>query len=557
MEAYTLSNIVELLMLNGENCQLCFSGENHSVACSSVQNIIRSQNLNQSQKEAVVSCVTSRKWTGKTKTVASLLFSLLKLKTRTLACAPTNTAVLEVAARLQNLVKESLECDTFGIRDIVVFGNRSRMKVDSYWCLHDVFLDFRVGNLFKEFARQKYFNEKHDDPLTLVQFLKKESSCIKEQYLLYKDKKRTSIMTLEQYFMQRLCSNRQQLKEYMRTLHTHLPTSLIPLDSLENFLSKAKFKQTSDGCDDGESILDCLGRLGIKKEECLVKLKSLSQTTSLPNITDKYEMAKFYLMSARLIFCTAASSTKLFTDGMTPVEFLVIDVKSQVSQEAEYGSSLFERLVSLGHKKHLLNVQYRMHPSISVFPNKEFYEKQISDALFVREMSYNRRSLEGKMYDSYSFINIAKEFLSTGKKVSIGIISPYNGQVYEIQERITVRSVDGFQGGEDDIIIIISTVRSNGNGKIGFLDNRQRANVALTRSRHCLWILGNEKTLSSGDSLWRNLKLAKAIEEEALRIEIPDESESPFKKLSLRGTSRTTATTFRGSFRGRPRTPRW
>lgn len=150
-------------------------------------------------------------------------------------------------------------------------------------------------------------------------------------------------MTLEQYFMQRLCSNRQQLKEYMRTLHTHLPTSLIPLEqikkipvaldllsSLENFLSKAKFKQTSDGCDDGESILDCLGRLGIKKEECLVKLKSLSQTTSLPNITDKYEMAKFYLMSARLIFCTAASSTKLFTDGMTPVEFLVIDVKSQV-----------------------------------------------------------------------------------------------------------------------------------------------------------------------------------------------------------------------------------
>lgn len=80
--------------------------------------------------------------------------------------------------------------------------------------------------------------------------------------------------------------------------------------------------------------------------------------------------------------------------------------------------------------------------------------------------------------------------------------------------------------------------------------------------RYCLWILGNENTLSSDYSLWRNLvndakergcfhnadddkKLAKAIEEEALRIEIPDESESPFKKLSLRGTSRTTATTLR------------
>jgi len=62
----------------------------------------------------------------------------------------------------------------------------------------------------------------------------------------------------------------------------------------------------------------------------------------------------------------------------------------------------------LGHKKHLLNVQYRMHPSISLFPNKEFYEKQLSDSPFVREVSYNRHFLEGKMYDSYSFINIAK-----------------------------------------------------------------------------------------------------------------------------------------------------
>ncbi|KAL5170750.1 putative helicase MAGATAMA 3 [Glycine soja] len=702
LEGASLSMMKKVLQAdinNGENCQLCFSGENHSVACSSVQNIIRSQNLNQSQKEAVVSCVTSREchhndtikliWgppgTGKTKTVASLLFSLLKLKARTLACAPTNTAVLEVAARLQNLVMETLECDTFGFGDIVVFGNKSRMKVDSYRCLNDVFLDYRVDNLLKcsgwkhslesmiklieypkqqydsykreeenslksleEFAKQKYFNEKHDDHLTLEQFLKKESTCIEEQYLLYKDHKRKNIKTMEQYFMQRLRSNREQLEEYMRTLHTHLPTSLIPLEeikkmpvaldllsSLENSLSKDKFKQTSDGCEDGESILDCLGRLSIKNEECLVKLRSLSQTISLPNITDKYEMAKFCLMSARLIFCTAASSTKLFADGMTPVEFLVIDeaaqlkecestiplqlpglhhviligdekqlpavVKSQVSQEAEYGRSLFERLVSLGHKKHLLNVQYRMHPSISLFPNKEFYEKQLSDSPFVREVSYNRHFLEGKMYDSYSFINIAKgkekmprgghgwknmveaaavckiiESLENGKKVSIGIISPYNAQVYEIQERITrqnlvsdpnfsvsVRSVDGFQGGEEDIIII-STVRSNKNGKIGFLDNRQRANVALTRARYCLWILGNENTLSSDYSLWRNLvndakergcfhnadddkKLAKAIEEESLLIELLDEYESPFKKLSLGSTSRTrtTATTFR------------
>jgi superfamily I DNA and/or RNA helicase len=96
------------------------------------------------------------------------------------------------------------------------------------------------------------------------------------------------------------------------------------------------------------------------------------------------------------------------------------------------------------------------------------------------------------------FVMLLVEFMRTKKKVSIGIISPYNAQVYEIQEKVkqdtwdsnsdfsvNVRSVDGFQGGEEDIIII-STVRSNGSGNIGFLSNRQRANVAMTRARYSL-----------------------------------------------------------------------
>ncbi|XP_061360505.1 helicase sen1-like [Gastrolobium bilobum] len=723
LEGANMSMIKKVLQADSDNvehCQLCFSEENHSVACSSVENIIQSQNLNESQKDAVLSCVTMKEchhnktikliWgppgTGKTKTVASLLFSLLKLKTRTLTCAPTNTAVLEVAARLQNLVKKSLEYDTYGFGDIVVFGNRSRIKVDCYPGLQDVFLDYRVDNLVKcfaqstgwkyylesmiklledpkeqyglyeqeeddlmsllEFAKHKYSSykqhEKNDDPLTLAQFFKKELTYIKEQYRSYKDDKKNNVMTLEQFFKLRFSFIAEKLKVYMRTLYTHLPTSLIPfevvkkmsvaldlLKSLETSISKAKLKQTHNEYEDGESILECLERLSIKREECLLILRSLSQTISLPKITDKYEIAKLCLMNACLVFCTAASSTKLFAEGMTPVKFLVIDeaaqlkecesaiplqlpglqhailigderqlpavVKSKASEEAEYGRSLFERLVMLGYKKHLLNVQYRMHPSISLFPNKEFYEEQLSDALIVREMNYNRRFLEGKMYASYSFINIAKgkeqsgrghslknmvevaaiseiigslknEFLRTRKKVSIGIISPYNAQVYEIQEKIkqynldsdpdfsvSVRSVDGFQGGEEDIIVI-STVRSNENAKIGFLSNRQRANVALTRARYCLWILGNATTLICSDSIWRKLvldakergcfhnadddkKLAEAIEDTLLEIELLDGPESPFRKLSLRDKSVTTATTSRGSFRGRPWKQRW
>lgn len=61
----------------------------------------------------------------------------------------------------------------------------------------------------------------------------------------------------------------------------------------------------------------------------------------------------------------------------------------------------------MGHRKHLLNVQYRMHPSISSFPNQEFYRRQILDAQNVKAKSYHMSFLQGNLYGSYSFINIA------------------------------------------------------------------------------------------------------------------------------------------------------
>ena len=104
---------------------------------------ICSSDLNDSQKEAVLSCLVTRKcnhqntvkliWgppgTGKTRTVGLLLFSLLRLRCRTLTCAPTNIAVLEVAQRLLNNVTESLEYGTYGLGDLVLFGNGKRMKI--------------------------------------------------------------------------------------------------------------------------------------------------------------------------------------------------------------------------------------------------------------------------------------------------------------------------------------------------------------------------------------------------------------------------------------------
>ena len=79
----------------------------------------------------------------------------------------------------------------------------------------------------------------------------------------------------------------------------------------------------------------------------------------------------------------------------------------QISDKAGFGRSLFERLVLLGHKKHLLNVQYRMHPSISLFPNMQFYDNQLVDSPSVKEKNYEKHFLRADMFKSFSFIDVA------------------------------------------------------------------------------------------------------------------------------------------------------
>ncbi|GLT61225.1 hypothetical protein SLA2020_339470 [Shorea laevis] len=295
-----------------------------------------------------------------------------------------------------------------------------------------------------------------------------------------------------------------------------------------------------------------LGKLSILRKECLCILRSLPQKfPGLPKFANKHAIKKICLEKACLIFCTVSSSAKLYTKKMTPLEVLVIDeaaqlkecesniplqlpglrhailigdelqlpalVKSKVSEEAEFGRSLFQRLALLEHRKDLLNVQHRMHPSISLFPNREFYDKKILDGHNVKQRSYSLKNVVEAAVLSQIVAGLFKESVRTNVKVRVGIISPYKAQVNLIGEKlknyktdsngnfsVSVRSVDGFQGGEEDVILI-STVRCNEYGEVGFLSNRQRANVALTRARHCLWIVGNGRTLEESGSVWREV----------------------------------------------------
>ncbi|PHT39711.1 hypothetical protein CQW23_18565 [Capsicum baccatum] len=84
---------------------------------------------------------------GKTKTVASLLYVLLKIRCRTLTCAPTNVAVLGVTKKMMQNAQSRLQYDKYGLGDTVLFCNRERVKVDDHEDLFDVFLKNRVDVL--------------------------------------------------------------------------------------------------------------------------------------------------------------------------------------------------------------------------------------------------------------------------------------------------------------------------------------------------------------------------------------------------------------------------
>ena len=113
-----------------------------------------------------------------------------------------------------------------------------------------------------------------------------------------------------------------------------------------------------------------------------------------------------------------------------------------------------------------------------------------------------------------TLLTLAEYFTKIGKQrvlsesIDVGIISPYRAQVqylkklikkYEFfkpyRRLISVNTVDGFQGQERDVILIY-LVRSNDEGQIGFLKDLRRMNVAMTRARMKLIILGNKDTMT-------------------------------------------------------------
>ncbi|MFY0591280.1 IGHMBP2 family helicase [Roseivirga sp.] len=202
-------------------------------------------------------------------------------------------------------------------------------------------------------------------------------------------------------------------------------------------------------------------------------------------------------------------------------------IKSLKAAKDGLAETLFEKAIHHIEESVMLSAQYRMHPDIMKFSGDHFYKGGLvtADEVLLRDKNAE--------YEHFVFIDTAgcgfdekvkKETLSTynsdeadlvikhlstnlSLNHSVGIIAPYKAQIEvlrdlvlkntafdAVREQISVNTVDAFQGQERDVIYI-SLTRSNDKNEIGFLKEYRRMNVAMTRAKTRLVIIGDSATL--------------------------------------------------------------
>ena len=228
-------------------------------------------------------------------------------------------------------------------------------------------------------------------------------------------------------------------------------------------------------------------------------------------------------------------------------------VKSYQAGKGGLGKSLFEAVAEKEGVSTMLETQYRMHQQIMDFSSKQFYKGRLEAAEGIGQRGlgitcgavefvdtagcgFNEKKNEGlSTYNSEEGVlllkhlallinQLEKEAPTTFEEpFSIGIISPYKAQIKTLrdlladspmllsyEQYLTINTVDGFQGQERDVIYI-SLVRSNDKGEIGFLKDIRRMNVALTRARKKLVVIGDSATLGQHPFYQAFLEYAEKI----------------------------------------------
>ncbi|EPB85292.1 hypothetical protein HMPREF1544_07906 [Mucor circinelloides 1006PhL] len=510
------------------------------LSSSSIQHCCARYDVNEPQAIAIVSAMQKKKGfsliqgppgTGKTKTILALIVSLLDQRKRAtsedtsasgklLVCAPSNAAVDEIAKRLKEgvMTSEGLTSPNIvriGVADSVNASVKDRI-LDK---LIEAEMDASSG---KDGAPGGKWGAKLD---TLHQDIRNIQISLDDvdreitqagsdivQMSILRDKRKT--------LAQKLTKSRILLKDTYQDQKNY---------GKEMEISRVRARQKVFANADvvcatlSGSGHDMLTQMGVSFETVIVDEAAQSiEISSL--IPLKFDTQRCILVGD--------------PNQLPPT------VMSSLATKHNYQQSLFMRLErNMASEINLLSIQYRMHPHISSFPSKMFYQSQLKDGPNMDKVSsaiwhalpqfppyrfFNIMDGQEKLGRGKSIFNVAEADaavalvdmlcakLPTVKFASkIGVITPYKQQVGQLKSRFQKRfgnsildvidfnTVDGFQGQEKEIIIF-SCVRAGYGRGIGFLADMRRMNVGLTRAKCSLFVLGNAHSLNSSE-YWGDL----------------------------------------------------
>ena len=446
-----LENNKELLQLF-KQLQDNSPGENTPAIAANHSLVFNNQHLNESQQEAVIAITQNENitivhgppGTGKTTTLIEAIVQLTKAGEKVLVSAPSNTAV-------DNITKGLI---TQGIQ-VLRAGNAS--KVDE-----TIFLHTPEGRL----SNSKQQKEIKALKIRAEQFrkmaLKYKRSFGKEEReqrnLLFKEVKniRTEIKKLQAYNEEKLYTEAEVI----------LGTPIGLYDAKINHLTFHTL------------VMDEAGQCIEPLAWCIFPL------------AQKYVLAGDHFQLPPTILSNEAARLGL-------------------------NQSILERSIASVNNIFLLNTQYRMREAIAGFSSDYFYKGLLQTATHLSNTGahisfidtagsgYNEeQGSNGMSLQNEGELQIVQKLLIAENldPLTTAFISPYAGQVAAAKETLPkemrISTIDSFQGQEKEVIIL-SLVRSNDDGEIGFLKDYRRMNVAITRAKEQLFVIGDSATIGA------------------------------------------------------------
>lgn len=480
---------------------------------------------NESQLDAIekISCASSGilllqgpPGTGKTHTIKGIISAILLKEnnnTYILVCAPSNSAIDEIANRIAveklygpgGVVKNDVKLVRVGTQKKYSEDFREKIKKDlreTPQAVQDISLSSLVTKLISQNATESGNNK--------IDSLMNELDALNKQIYDAKKFKKLSEITLLEEKASNLKGSLFRAKQINKTQNTVR-------------------KECETGILNTSNIVFCT-LSGAGSKEILEINHSFDYV-----IVD--EACQSVELSSLIPFQFGAKVVILVGDPKQ----LPATTFSQYSNHNLYSRSLFERLMDGGCKVEMLTIQYRMVSEICTFPSSEFYYNRLETfdrstpapdwianigVLFINLLTSqeSRSSSETSISNTSEseFIGQLFTFLKPlhGKKLNIGVITPYKKQAIIIKEYLNrfytndwkidleVNTIDGFQGREKDVIIF-SAVRSG--DTLGFLADSRRINVAITRAKYALWVVANAKCLQNNSVWGRFVQYCKAL----------------------------------------------